>query len=82
MILTHNVTKRQLSAVSPDQVEGICTKERNTVIYFWYNYLSQSIYVVSSVFKSNCFLYIYLYNSSYISQLIPVVYITKATLHQ
>lgn len=34
MILTHNITKLQLSAVSPDQVEGICTKECNAVIFF------------------------------------------------
>lgn len=82
MILTHNITKLQLSAVSPDQVEGICTKERNAVIYFWHTYLFQSVYVVSSVFKSKCLLCIYLYNSSYISHLILVVYITKVTLHQ
>ena len=65
MILTRNITKLQLSAVSPDQVEGMCTKERNAVTYFWCTYLSQSIYVVSSVFKIKCFLCIYLHNSSY-----------------
>jgi hypothetical protein len=65
-MLTHNITKLQLSAVSPDQVEGICTKEPKAEIYFWYTYLSQSILIVSSVFKSKCLLCIYLYNLFYI----------------
>jgi len=82
MILTHNITKLQLSAVSPDQVEGICTKERNAVIYFWYTSLYQSIDAVSSVFESKCLLCIYLYNSSYISHLFLVVFIIKVILQQ
>ena len=39
MTLKHDRTVTPCS--QSDQIEGICTTERSSVIYFWYTHLSQ-----------------------------------------